>query len=473
MGREMRAEYNQLLLLPRNVEEWVGATHPARMVRELVDSLDLDALGFAKHDEVDGAPYYGANLLLKVWLYGYFMRVRSSRKLEHACREQLALMWLAGQHQPDHNTLWRFFRANRTPLRQVFKAVVRYALKAGAVGVALHAVDGTKIAAQASRRRVWEQKRLESALEGLDAAVEEVLAQTEQNDAQERPSELPPDWRQTALQREMLRELHQELESSERRYIHPLEREARVMPAEGRKVPAYNAQIAVDSTSGLIVGETVTTEETDNHQLVRVLDEVRENTGTVAAETTADAGYHNGAELAKAAARQYPVVVHEPPAPARPRDPAGEFHSARFVYDAEQDCCTCPRGVVLRFEGLTTPRGSHDQERRYRCERFRTCPVRAQCSADPRGRSIDIGKHYGAVRRHREKLRDPSKAALLRRRKAIVEAPFGTIKEGMGFRRWTVAGVEAVRAQWALICTVFNLRILHRGWVARQVTFAA
>jgi len=474
MGREIRAEYNQLLLLPRHIEEWVGPAHPARMVRELVDSMDLAALGFAVPDEVDGAPHYGANLLLKVWLYGYFIRVRSSRRLEQTCREDVGALWLAGLHQPDHNTLWRFFRANRAAIRRVFKAVVRYAAKAGAVGMVLHAVDGTKLAAQASRYGLWERAKLEGFLGQLDDAVEEGVAQIEAQEAGgQRAAELPESWRQQGLQREMLRELHDELVTSGRQYGHPLEREARVLPTEGRKVPGYNAQIAVDSTGGLIVGERVTEEETDSHQLVAVLDDVAATLGTVAAETVADAGYFNAAELGKAEAQGYAVAVNEPTAAARPHDPDGAYHHARFTYDAARDCCVCPRGVGLPFLQLTTPRGSHGQARRYRCESFRSCPVRRQCSREQRGRTIDIGPHHAAVQRQRAKLRQPDTAAQVRRRKAIVEAPFGTIKEGLGFRRWTYAGLESVRAQWALLCTTFNLRKLHRRWATGQLLWAA
>lgn len=472
MGREIEADYRQPWLLPPSLEEWVGPQHPARMVRELVDSLDLDALGFERRDEVEGRPHYGAKLLVKVWLYGYLMRIRSSRRLEQACRDSMALIWLAGRHEPDHNTLWRFFRGNRKALRQVFKAVVRLAMKAGVIGVVLHAVDGTKLAAQASRRGVWEKKNLEKRLAELDSAVEEVMRQIEINEERESGEcSLPADWEKMVLRREMLRELHEDLDSTPRRYGHGLEREARVMPADGRKVPGYNAQIAVDSDSGLIVAEEVTNEETDSHQLVTVLDEVKENLGEVCAETVADAGYFNGAELEKARERSYPVTVKEPPASSRSIDPKGEFHTSRFSYDAERDCCICPRGKELRFESVRGAHDTHPEQRRYRCTVYQTCPVRWQCSADRRGRAIDIGNYHAAVSAQREKLRDPARVAALRRRKAIVEAPFGTIKEGLGFRRWTAAGLEAARTQWALICTAFDLFKLHSHWAAGRLVF--
>jgi transposase len=472
MGREIRADYAQAWLLPPSLEEWVNEQHPARMVRELVDSVDLNALGFEEHDELNGRPYYGANLLLKVWLYGYLLGVRSSRKLEQACLENMAVIWLAGRHTPDHNTLWRFFRSNRSPIKRLLKIVIRLAANANLVGMALHAVDGTKIAAQASRRAVLPKEKLEKVLAHLDEAVEEVLEQVAQMERSEAGEcTLPQNWREMFLEREQLRKVCEDLENTDRQFAHPLEPEAHVMPAEGRKVPGYNAQSAVDSDSGLIVAATVTTDENDSHQLVEVLDEVKENLGEVAQDTVADAGYFNGPELSKAQARNYSVMVNAPTEATRENDPKGEFHSSRFVYDAQRDCCTCPRGEVLRLERVMSSHGSHHEERRYRCTAYRTCPVRWECSVDKRGRAVDIGKHHAAVTMQREKLRDPEKRRLLKRRGAIVEAPFGTIKQGMGFRRWTMATLESVQAQWALICTAFDLRKLYPHWVAKRLVF--
>jgi transposase len=474
MGREIRADYAQRFLLPPSLEEWVGPEHPARMVRELVDHLDLPALGFTHVEQADGRPYYGANLLLKVWLYGYLTRVRSSRKLEQACRDQMALIWLTGRHTPDHNTLWRFFQGYRGALRQLFKAVVKLALQSGAAGVALHALDGTKLAAAASRHGVWGKEKLAQRLAELDTAIEEAFAQIEAAEAQESGAvHLPADWQEQLLTREKLRELHDELVTQQRQYGHPGEREARVMPVEGRKVPGYNAQIVVDDASGVIVAEQVTVEETDTQQLVPLLDEVQANVGRVAEQTVADAGYHTGAQLAAAETRQYPVVVRQPKEPPRASDPAGEWQRSRFHYDAAQDCCVCPRGGVLRFERILPAHDGHQEARRYRCTQFRTCPVRAQCSADRRGRTIDRDRHHGAVERQRAKQRAPEVQAQLKRRMAIVEPVFGVIKEAMGFRRWTVVGLEAVRAQWALVCTAYNLKKLYRVWATQRLALAA
>ena len=152
MGKQIRADYEQILMFPPSVEDWVGKDHPARFIRDFVDSLDLSELGIEIPDSDTGRPPYAPDLLLKVWLYGYFNRIRASRKLEKACLENMGLIWLTGMNAPDHNSLWRFFKANKKSLRHLFKQSIRVALKADLIGLVLHAVDGTKIRTLSSQR---------------------------------------------------------------------------------------------------------------------------------------------------------------------------------------------------------------------------------------------------------------------------------------------------------------------------------
>ena len=185
MSYEIRADYEERFLFPPDLEDWVGADHPARFIREFVDVLDLKELGFKVRTAEEGRPNYAADLLLKVWLYGYLMRIRSSRQLERACRENVGVIWLTGKNEPDHNTLWRFFRENRGALRNVFKQVVRVAAKTELIGLVLHAVDGTKIAAKASLRSGQHKADLEKALRMLDESIEETMKRVETAEAEE------------------------------------------------------------------------------------------------------------------------------------------------------------------------------------------------------------------------------------------------------------------------------------------------
>src|SRR4030042_1614195 len=185
MSYEIRADYHQQYLLPMRVEDWVPLDHPARFIREYVDALELEDLGFRVREAADGRPNYSADLLLKVWLYGYLSRIYSTRKLEWACREEMSLIWLTGNNAPDHNTLWRFFRNNKTTLRKLFQTGVKVAARANLVGMVLHAVDGTKVTAKVANRSGWHRKELEKAIGRLDESIEKAVEEIERTEGEE------------------------------------------------------------------------------------------------------------------------------------------------------------------------------------------------------------------------------------------------------------------------------------------------
>ena len=112
----LRPNYAQRFLLPPALDDWVPTTHPVRFVSTFVDSLDLAEVGMEQEVADEGRPPYAADLLLKVWLFGYMERIRSTRALEKACLERMPFLWLTGNLHPDHNTLWRFFKRHHEAL---------------------------------------------------------------------------------------------------------------------------------------------------------------------------------------------------------------------------------------------------------------------------------------------------------------------------------------------------------------------
>ncbi|HLE03357.1 MAG TPA: IS1182 family transposase [Anaerolineales bacterium] len=471
MSQEIRAHYDQIDLLPQCLEDWVPRDHPARFIREFVDALDLAGLGFQQRESEEGRPNYAADLLLKAWLYGYLARIRSTRGLERACREHLSLLWLTGRHAPDHNTLWRFWKESRAALRQVFRAGVKVAAEQGLIGMVCHAVDGTKIRAASSRRRVEHRKELERALERVELSIQEMEQVVEEAETQEEGEyRLPEALQEAEKLRQAIRASLGQMATEKREPRHPQEPEARLMPCEGRTEPAYNAQVVVDEQSELLVAAEVVNEESDNRRLVPMLEEVKENLGEVAAETVADGGYKSSVSLGEAERKGYSVLVNWG-GDASGKQP-GPYHKSRFHYQAQEDVVTCPRGERLEFEAIKTNRGKRYAVRGYRCRNFRQGPVRDECSRNRQGRLIEISPYEAAVERQRAKLQDAEKQKLLKRRKVIVEPAFGVIKQVEGFRRWTVRGLQPVKTQWALVCTAFNLKKMYKRWVAGELVLA-
>lgn len=475
MGRQIRADYDQMLMFPPSVEEWIGPDHPARFIRDLVDSLDLEAMGFRVPNSDVGRPGYAAELVLEVWLYGYLNKIRSTRKLERACREHMGLIWLTGMNAPDHNSLWRFLDCNKQGISQVFKQFVQVAVKCEMVGMALHALDGTKVRAASSGERVVSAEGLEKMQEKLDRSVADFMTEIERSEQEEMGEYKLPLGMHSALRRkDKIQKALTELEQSQRERVHHCEPEARFMKHRRSIELSYNAQAVADSRSGIIVAAGVVAEETDNGQLVPMLDRVKENLGAVAQENVADAGYFSSSQIGLAEERTYEVLVNAPSSETTAsRSPAdNRYHTSWFTYDKGGDCCICPQGQVLPY-CKTKVRGRNKNEVRiYRCREYRTCPHRWDCSKNKRGREIEISVHHAALERQSAKRGDPAKKRLLGQRKAIIEPIFAWIKRHLGFERWEVFGLERVRAQWFLVCAVVNLKKLYKHWLSGGLRLA-
>ena len=236
-----------------------------------------------------------------------------------------------------------------------------------------------------------------------------------------------------------------------------------MMKCDGRVDFGYNPQVVVDEHSGLIVAADVTTEETDYEQLVPMVKKVDEVLGDTAEETVADKGYSSGPALHEAQEEGLDVLVHLQSHMDEPKNP-DEFHHSQFHHDTQTDVIICPRGETLVFEQEKWDSSNKYKVRVFRCQSFHDCPDRDKCSPSKRGRTVRVNPYTSAIDQQIEKQRTPEAKRSLSRRKVIVEPPFGTIKEGMSFRRFTVHNLDPVRMQWALVCFAFNLRKLYRSW---------
>src|SRR5690606_8393223 len=148
--------------------------------------LDLQALGFSKAEPLKtGRPGYDPADLLKLYLYGYFYQIRSSRRLEAECQRNVEVMWLLNRLAPDFKTIADFRRDNTVAFSATCRAFVQFCRGAGLVKGDLVAIDGSKFRAVASKRRHVSTKHLKRDLEKLDQRIARYLATLDESDQSE------------------------------------------------------------------------------------------------------------------------------------------------------------------------------------------------------------------------------------------------------------------------------------------------
>lgn len=471
MSYEIFPQYNKTFLFPPNLEDLIPQDHPAWFIRDFIKALDLDELGFKRRISFrDGRPSFSPELVLSIWLYGYYFKIHSSRKLEKACMENIGLIWLTGMNYPDHNTIWRFFDQNKTPLNNVFKSSVRIASEMGLVGMVLHAVDGTKIQATASRKTALHRRDLEKLLKSVDEHIDKLMDEIETHEKQSiEPSfKLPEDVTAQLKNKQKFKETIQQklkkLNEANTDHVSESDPDARMMKSSRSIEFCYNGQAVVDEQHGILVGVDITNNTNDNHMLNPMLDHVADNLGTTAKETLADGGYLSGEALQTAADNGREVLVGIGSLINRPKTPSQKaFDISLFKAHPTEDAYLCPKGGTLIFHRSKRHRARSYSVKIYRCVDHKSCPYRTQCSQDKKGRTIEIHPNREILEAHVKKHKQPGMNALYSRRMALIEKVFGEIKHNWGFKRWMYRGLESVRTQWNLLGTGYNLRKMHRA----------
>lgn len=459
-------------LLPPSLSELIPEDHPARFVLEFVSQLAWGELGIAAEPPVEGAPAYAPEILLLAWLYGFMVRVRSSRKLERACRENVVFMWLTGLQRPDHSTLSRFYQRNRQAMRPLLKQTVQLAVRVGLVDFAFQAVDGTRLASAA--RPSW---RSGAATAALLQQVEQEIAAMEAANAQEDSTEgLPPAGPRQRLGREQMRtRLRQALAELERRTAAPGGRhdaagtsssdpEAGLLKAAQGYVVGYNAQTVVDGRAQIVVAAEVTACSSDGEHLVPMVREAQAMTGQVAEVVGADSGYFAIGSVVAAEQQGCEVFV---PVPRRKETPEQErYAKAHFRYEVEGDRFICPEGQILSFSHQEGSRhGKAVPSRVYAGEACGGCAAQhsGACTRAPSRRvrrypTDDVRARYLA------QMETERAKEMMRKRAATVEPVYAHTQECLGVLRFLRRGWENVRAEWRFTCAVHNLLKLWRYW---------
>jgi transposase len=495
-------------MFPPSLGEFLPPEHTARFVAEFVDQLNLSGIGIMDTPAAEGAEAYHPRMLLAVWLYGFMVRVRTTRRLERACRENIPFMWLSGLQRPDHTTLARFYQRNRPAMRDLLKSSVRLAVQVGLVEFAFHAVDGCRLPA-AARSSLVTQDQLERLLSDLDQEIQAMEEAQRQEDG--------PDGRvlqHKAVQRERLQEAmrhlglpsqgdeandtHAPVSDAEGRapkakagdvaataekpkteeaepdepVVSSSDPEARLIKANRGFVVGYNGQTVVDSKAQIIVAADVVASGVDVDQLMPMLDEAQTMTGRQAGRAGVDGNYFSMENVLEAQRRGIELFVPDNRTSKR-HSPEKPFHKSHFIYDVDTDTFTCPAGRPVTYSCQEPPKKEGGAPVRvYRGRECRGCPLYAECTKD-RSRRIKIYGHEADALRHYAQMRTALAHWVMRQRMATVEPVFALLKEVLGFTRFLRRGLENARAEWRMVCTAHNLRKICKLWWQPQVRSGA
>jgi len=441
-----KVDYDQALDLTVRLGDCLPPEHLARFVVDSVAQLDLSAL-YAKYGSRGGEPY-APEMLLGLLLYGYATGVFSSRKIERATYESVAFRFIAGNVHPDHDTLAAFRRTFLPELKDLFVQVLLLAQEAGVLKLGTISLDGTKVHADASKRKAVSYKRLVELEAQLRTEVEELFALSELNEQPEVPDGLVVS-NESARRQDRLARLAEakailEARAKEREAVEQAEYEAKLEqrkqrerttgrrpggrpPTPPTKGPHdgdqytftdpqsrsmkssthagfeqdYNAQVAVDQKSLLIVGYALSNHPNDSQEAEPTLSAIPAAIGTPKAAAL-DAGYFGPATLAACAKRGIEPYI------ATGRDP----HHPSWL---------------PRFAPLPDP--------------------------PPEDASAQVKMAY--------KLKTALGKAIYGVRKCTVEPVIGIIKEVLGFRQFSLRGTTAAAGEWCLVCLAFNLKRFH------------
>ena len=476
---------HQTTLFPVSLEQAIDPDNEVRIIDLFVDSLPLKDYGFKADYQENGRPAYRPEDLLKLFIYGYLNKVRSTRDLEKEARRNIEVMWLLRTLTPDHNTIFRFRDQNKTAIRKVFRATVQIAKNFDLIGGKLIAGDSTKLRAQNSKKNNFNQAKIDRQIAYIDNKLQEYYQQLEQAEKEQDQSNRETIRQAIELQQQRknrYKELEQELKESGQKQVSVSDADSRLLMLRNHiSEVAYNVQSTVDAKHNLLIDYKVTNEN-DSAAMGNMVRRARVILKTNQFKALYDKGYHNGPELCAVAQLGVTALVAIPAPPSTSQAPDAAYNMSQFTWNPQSHTYTCPQSQTL-----TTTGHWHKKRRKGRqneitlIQQFKTtackaCKVKQRCTSNSRGRVIERSEYASNVEQNARNIENNKE--LYRRRQAIVEHPFGVMKRQWGFYYiLSKKGMARASADVGFMFIAYNLRrlinILGKEALRKCLTFIA
>lgn len=459
----------QTTLFPELIDDYINPENPVRFIDAFVEQMDLSAKGF-KHAEIKetGRPPYNPKDPLKLHIYGYLNRIRSSRNLERETKRNIEVIWLLRKISPDHKTISDFRRNNIEPIRKVFKEFIQLCRKLELFGSELIAIDSTKFKASNARDRVKDGEQLEKSINHIEDAITEYLRKLEENDQkddtkkQQANSSITKEELQKKISflkkaKDKLGDAKQQIEKSGDKYVSLTDSDCRLVKNQGKIEPGYSVHTAVDSKHSLIVDYEVSQDAADNDHLSTMAIAAKETLEVEKINACADAGYYDSIDIKNCednGVTPY-VPIPEQKVSKKTNVPKVEYYHDKFIYDEQTDSYRCPQGNRLNYYH-TTKKQDGRKIRVYRTKACKGCPAVKLCTTSPRGRYINRWEYEQVLELLKQRLK--TEPHIVKRRKTIVEHPFGTMKKVWGYSTFLLRGKDKVSTEISLMTLAYNLR---------------
>jgi len=472
----------QLNLFDNKLDDIISDNNPVRFIDAYVDKLNLSQLGFNNSGtkEGKGRPPYAPEVMLKIYIYGYLNRIRSSRKLETECGRNTELIWLTGKLAPDFKTIADFRKDNRAAIKKLFREFLKLCHKLELLSFRCVAVDGTKQRAINHLDNIYRKESMDQISARIHDKIEKYLEELEGND---RAEEAEYDFISKNLVDKLskLKKKKEKIDIIKQMFTENPELEiyfaedcdSRYMKDNNRINAGYNCQTAVDEKNKLIIAQDVTNESNDLHQINSMMNNITDVKKELNIEektiVVADAGYFEEREIVEAVKNEHFEIYVSHPRDSQAQKtkvkekegkvPAKGFHKDDFTYDKKNDIFECPAGKILIKEGNGyIEKSSGTYKIKYNCRDCKACNHRSLCTNDKSGRSIKVTEFFCEITTFREKCNSDLGIKLLSKRKEIVEHPFGTIKHHWGYRQFMQKGFEKVSSEFSFIAFIYDLK---------------
>lgn len=421
----------QTHVFPVSLETTIDADNEVRLIDLFVDSLQLKDFGFRVDFPENGRPAYHPSVLLKLYIYGYLNKVRSSRDLEKECKRNIEVMWLLNSLQPDHNTISNFRRDNPGAIKKVFRATVQMAKHFKLIGGRLLAGDSSKFRAQNSKKNNFNQRKIQWHTAYIDNKLDEYNKKLSEAD-EDQKQEIEKDIDKHNKRKDKYRDIEKQLKETGEVQVSTSDPESRQLMIRNHiSEVAYNVQTTVDAKYNIPIDYKVTNTN-DSKAMGNMLQRAKAILGDNSFTALYDKGYHTGSEFDMADQLGIEVMVAIPAKSKSSQAPDPAYNMENFVYDEQSDTYTCPEGHTMTTNGTWHQSNSGSIFQQYRTRQCKNCPVRPKCTKSAQnGKLIQRRRYAQNIEDNKQRIED--NPATYKRRQAIVEHPYGTIKRQWGF----------------------------------------